>query len=401
MAISRYVTLLSLDEFAESMQISPWLLSQLDPNMLGMTTTYKAWFQSTYQTASTISRDEAAAAILSAEEALALELAYWPAPKDVEAEEVPYPHMYDPRRRSVMYNDAWQLKSVELKWGHVIAPGKRAYTILGGSVPVTTSDRDGDGKLDWFVSDPVATTVTDPNEIVAAFRDADRVDVIEGGEPTWQIRPVKVALSGGNAVVSGPIWLLVKPTFLVRPAPQILDPTDPLNFVTSIKISRSYIDDAQQGLAVYKPHVCDSIAGLCDEQVKTLCLQPKNREQGVVIPHITDTTALTCGCAWRAPDRLQVNYVAGVPLVNGRVEHTYALMISRLAACRLSDRSGTTNTEHEIDYWRGYPSTGKGDRETTMISPATQNNPFGLRRGEIWAWSVVLNLNERRIAGAI
>ncbi len=129
-------------------------------------------------------------------------------------------------------------------------------------------------------------------------------------------------------------------------------------------------------------------------------MKPKDKIQGRVVPAVTDTSALPCDI-WRAPNRLQVNYVSGVERIDGRLPSLYAQLIARMACGRLPDRSGTTNTEAEIDYWRGYPTSGKGDRETLMISPQTQNNPFGLRRCDIWAWGIVMTLNERHLAGAI
>jgi hypothetical protein len=394
------------------MEISPWLFSQIDAGKLGAKTDYKAWYQSQYQTASTMSRDNIANAIAGAEEMLARELEFWAAPKQILSEEHPYPRTFDPEWRNVWAQESFLLKDVKLTYGKVIDVGIETFTEIDPAVPITFTDVDGDGKMDTFTSDPIPSGITDPASIYAFFSPADRIDTVSDDELTWEVRPVRVVISGGNIVISGPIWLVVKPNLQYRPVPVPADPTDVVvSYVSTLKASYRTVDETLQGALIYERPVdwCAPITDYptdpCSQAERSVCYAPRNKAQGIVIPTVTDYTPVDYGFGLLAPTRINVNYVSGVAWQTGfgsrRMDNLFAQMVSRLACTLLADRSGVTNSESQIDYWRGYPSTGKGDRETLMVSPQTANNPFGLRRGAVWAWGLVMELNERHLAGAI
>ncbi len=413
MAISSIPTILSLQEFCEIMEISPWLFNQLDAQKIGAKTDYKAWMQFQHQTAATMSRENIALAISGAEEMLANELDYWPGPKAIVNEYHPYPLPFDATWRNIWATDRWTLKDVKLRYSKIIRPGIETFTELYASTPISFTDADGDGKLDTFTTAALATTVTDPDAFRLFYADADRVELVDGPETTWQIRPIRVELAAGFVTLSGPIWLVVKPNLMFRPVPQPLDPSDPLTFVANVKVSEYTIDDSQQGALIYEqpPNWClpdstDTI-GYCTQAERTVCYYNRNADVGVVTPVVTDSTPVPPGFTALAPTKIRVNYVSGIPLRNnafngrGRLDPLYAQMIARLACTLLADRSGVTNSEAQIDYWRNYPTSGKGDRETLFISQQTANNPFGIRRGAVWAWSMVMQLNENHLSGAI
>ncbi len=113
MAISSIPTILSLQEFCEIMEISPWLFNQLDAQKIGAKTDYKAWMQFQHQTAATMSRENIALAISGAEEMLANELDYWPGPKAIVNEYHPYPLPFDATWRNIWATDRWTLKDVK------------------------------------------------------------------------------------------------------------------------------------------------------------------------------------------------------------------------------------------------------------------------------------------------
>lgn len=398
-------TLLSLEEFRTIMDISPWTFNQMDVSKLGYQGNLKEWYQSEAVTASTISRNAITDAIQGAEEALARELKYWPAPKAIVGEKIKYPSEFDASWLNGWYNERGMLKSVHTQFAYIHKIGLEDITDLEVEAAVAFFDSDGDGINDAFTTAAIPTTVTDPAEIFVTFSDADRVSLIGGGERKWQIRPVKVVISAGFVTVTGPIWLLVRPTFKYRAVPLPLDPTDTAaTFVQRVKVSRLYVDETLPGSLVYEHVPCDgSTADPCDQVELAVCYSPRDKtKKGIVIPTLASGTCIPNYLNGRAPDVAKINYVAGYPRKAGgfaTMDSMHALMVARLATTLLPERAGSSNSETQIDHWRAFP-TGS-DKNTLFASPMMNSNPFGLTNGAIWTWLRVLEMNDRAVAGAI
>ncbi len=398
-------TLLSLEEFRSIMDISPWTFNQLDVSKLGYQGNLKEWYQSEAVTASTISRNAITDAIQGAEEALARELKYWPAPKAIVGEKIKYPHEFDSSWQNGWYNEQGMLKSVHTQFSYIHKVGLETVAEIAAEAAVSFFDSDGDGINDAFTTAAIPTTVIDPTEIFVTFSDADRVSIIDGGERKWQIRPLKVVIALGTVTISGPIWLLVKPTLKYRAVPGPLDPTDTaLTYVQRVKVSKLYIDETLPGSLIYEHVPCDdSTTDPCDQVELEVCYSPRDRtKRGVLIPTLAAGTCIPNYLNGRAPDVAKVNYVAGYPRKVGgftMMDPHHALMVARLATTLLPERAGSSNSETQIDHWRAFP-TGS-DKNTLFASPLMNSNPFGLTNGAIWTWLRVLEMNDSAIAGAI
>jgi hypothetical protein len=409
MAIAQTPTLLSIDQFAEIMGVSPLSINQLDIADLGddSESDCEVWYQWPYQKNQTLTREVLAQAIADAEEMIARELGYWPAPHWLENEKISYPRPSQARYWNIWYNERWKLKSVQTRYGKLIATGVRNYGEIDTDAAVTLSDTDGDGEVDWFSAGPVPTGVTDVAEIGVYFREADRPDSWVADEEAWRIRPIKVTISGGNVTVEGSLWKLVKPVLQIDPIPEALDPTDTANvFVDGIMIQRVYNDTTTQG-TLYLEHVAcyGSQCGLLEVDA---CFGERDREMGYILPEATEADyplgAPDCcsfDCCY-APDFLTVDYYSGYPYRNHndmiRMDHLHAQMVARLAVTLLSDESCVECSETQIDYWR---APILDDHENASVPFADDANPFGHRRGALWTWHRVQEMNAKERVTAI
>lgn len=383
-------THLTLLEWGNIMGINPWDLAQIGEGFPVSNTAQCAhvWFQQSWQQ-DFLSREELAFTISKAEEAVAEELGYWPAQRYFLNEEITYPQGYGE------YID-YSWKSIRLGWKKIQAVGMQDRTYLVDAA-VVLSDKDGDGVNDTFTA-TFATTLTDTSEIGIYFKAADRNN--EPIDETWRIRPVDVAISGGVATVKGFIGLVVVPDLTTIVNPVSLNITTATNFVTQVEAYRVFTSQtvttlaSQQGYAIWENEPCDVLP--CSGTALPICAGIRNADQGYVwadygigIINPIFTTS--------EPDRVFLNYLAGVPYINGRMQREYADIVAHLAVAWLPVGScGCERSDRILSYWRQYPS------ELNPRRPISKNeledNPFGIERGAIYAYKRIQML---RAPGAV
>lgn len=400
MARASVATLLPIDQWAKIAGISPWHINQFGVNLPGdqRLQSPHIFGQFDYQF-DFLSREEVAETILRAEEMIADELRFWPAPRYTVGEELQYPRNF--RRTIYGYGGTprgdW--KAVQLNYCKVISPGIRALTLLG-SPAVSFTDIDGDGLQDTFTA-TLATTITDPNQISVAFAAADRY----GGQPmddTWLIRPVAISISGGIVTVKGHKAMLAVPKNQARldASPDGLDATDTLNFVSAIEIYSDTINGtvvangtANQGQAEWEG---DYTVPPGSVQYLPLAQIARNAEVGLVaIDWLLN--GQQCPPQPREPDRVVVNYLSGVPFqTGGSMQRLYAEAVAFLTMGLLAaGRAGDERSARIIDFWNKLPNHGDSGRP--MTAKEINECPFGESRGALWAWKRIKN---RRVLGA-
>lgn len=392
MARAETVTLLSIDEWAQIMGISPWEINQIGAGFPVAKTSQcdRVFFEYAWQR-DYLSREELRQAIAEAEYLLAEQLGYWPAPKYVFDEHVSYPRPHERAQygRGATWRGNW--KAVQLRWGKFIGGGSFTRTSIGDTVNLVLSDPDGDGVNELFTCS-IATTATDPDEIGVYFRAADRLNNAIGEQ--WRIRPVSVSISGGIATVTGHSALLVQPSLTTGVDPQTLDVAAAATYVEQVSVYRVYRDttntDANpaQGVAVWDvPEDCTTPD--CQIQVKSVCLQERLSETGQVYASYGAQSGWPY--SWEA-DRLQVNYLAGERLVNNRMESEHARIVAHLATALLErEKCGCDRSNRIIDHWRRM--VGRGDDKRQFTQAEIDSNPFGEPRvGALWAWKRVNSL---------
>lgn len=389
MARASIETLLPIATWGKLMGINPYELDQIGKGFPKDNTAQceHVFFQYSWQQ-NFLSREEVAKCIRMAEERIAEELGYYPAPKYITGEAMPYPQLYNREMRGNGYNSRGKLKAVELNWKKVLGGGILARSDIDLTAAVTLSDTDGDGVNDTFtVTAP--TTITDPNQIGVYFKDIDRNS--EPIDETWRIRPVRITIASGIVTIKGHCALLVVPDLTLRTNAAVLDVTDAATYVTEVEVHRVYTDDltitSSQGSAIWEV-ACDTPP--CNVELSALCIGPRQPENGFVW---VDYNPEGCNCSGE-PDRVSINYLAGEPLVNGQMSQTMANIVAHLTTALLPvEKCGCERADRIIAYWRAIsPASGEGLRPS--LTGDLSANPFGPQRGAVFAWQEVMRLRK-------
>lgn len=401
MRVSTY-TGLTLFEWAEIMGISPWEMAQIGTGFTKPSSRQcdHVFFQFPWQR-NAICREEIGRAIQRAENDLANYLGYWPSPRFFANEAVVYPR---PAQRYLFGGGGtprFMLKAIPLKWGYVQGGGILARTLIGTAAVVMT-DPDGDGASELFTVTQ-ATTITDPDEIAVYFVPTDRNNVPV--DETWRIRPVQVSISGGNAVITGHPAQLVLPNKTTTADPQILDVTGTI-YATNVEVYRVFRDTTysttspNQGRAEWE--VIPGNAPPAGVAYVPVTIGARDAELGKVVVDYT-LAGTQVPPQDREPDRLMLNYQAGIPLYNGRVNEVYAKLVAILAASYLTVGTCACERSQQIIHsYRAIPSEDLTGRQLTRMLTWNEidKSPFGPTNGglEVWRRAFYLRNGQAGIA---
>lgn len=396
---SQYDTLLSLFEWGSQMGIDPYELAQVGTGFPAQTQPACAstFMQYSWQQ-NFLSRDEVALSIQKAENLIANYLGYYPAPKYFYQEKHLYPRPVERYLYGAGTTKRWQWKPVALNWTKVQNLGLFKRTLINGAGAVIYSDPDGDGVTDLFTV-TVPTTVTDPTQIAVYYTLADRLNA--DIDETWRIRPVNVAITGGNAVITGHQSLCVKPSLEVGYGAQPLDVTTAANFITSMEVYQVYTDtsstvaDPAEGVAHWEPFPNDCSIGPCSAEEWPICANGIDATMGMVgVDYLI--AGQNSPSQNREPDLLFVNYLAGVPRQpNGRMDAQMADIVAHLATSLLPvDKCGCERSQYIVHWWRSFPGDGTG--ETRPIAPEEIDQPFGQTMGGLYAWRALQYLRSQQ-----
>jgi hypothetical protein len=93
------------------------------------------------------------------------------------------------------------------------------------------------------------------------------------------------------------------------------------------------------------------------------------------------------------PDRAVIRTLAGYPLAaNGQMDPFWQTVIARFAAAELARPiCGCDDANRELYRWQFdlARTSGAGDEAYGAISQDDLNNPYGTRRGHVFAWRAV------------
>ena len=410
--------LLPLEDWRRIIGYSPYHFWQLaDTTIAPVTSACNTLVREhSWQDVNAPGRRQICEAIESAEGRLRDYLGYYPAPKFL-IDTIPWPKFYDKSLvRRMDFDPSGHWISGKLPNGQVIAVGLEAYVLLGTPL-VAYSDQDGDGLNDTFTL-TVATTITDITQIGVYFQAADRLDG-EAVSERWRISPVKITLTGGTATIVGRSWLLVPPVKYEGYLGSAIDPTNSANFVANVEVYRHWSDPAgtdittSQGViywetapchgwwcgcsnccATYNPANSSSDPAAYGAAVARVGI--RNAEVGIIMPaeavwnSSVGTFSNIPWDIWREPDRVLVRYQAGKPLgSDGDVDRRWQTIIARMACAELAGRiCACDNANRELYRWQFdlARSSGAGDEGYGMTTKEVLNNPFGTRRGHVYAW---------------
>lgn len=390
MARASTPTLLSLGEFGDIMGIDPYHLNQIEH---GQTAGCKdVFFQYPWQK-DWLSRESMAEGIAQAEFALASSLGFWFAPTCTVNEVVQYPRPFNRTMFGYAGTPRGMWKAVQLAFKKIIGPGLCVRASVSLAVAVTYNAPTGTIQDGFTLTVPAVdangVTITDPDEIGIYFAAADRIGDVD---ETWRIRPVNVTLSGGNATITGKKPDLAKPKLQMESTVPDQPLTDVAGtYVTTVDVYRNYRDDRatadnpSQGTAIWESGNCPPD---CTVETTEVCLGLRNAEMGLVYAQLPN-----CWAQNREPDRLHVNYVSGIPRVNGRMDKQYAQIVAALACTFFpSEKCGCEWVDRIIAYWREIPPADPSKPGARQVfKDEIMDNPWGASRGARRAWDFIQN----------
>lgn len=393
MARASTYSLLSIDEWAQILGISPFEINQFQYPGTKSAQCNDVLYQFAWQK-DHLSREEIGQAIADAERMIADELLYWPAPHYEIAEPVTYPRPYQRELFGYAGTPRGEWKSASARWHRILSGGLLNRTSIGtiSGADLVKLDEDADGVFETFtatITDAAIGTITDASELALYFELADR-----HGEPldeTWRIRPVRVTIVGNTATFRGHRTLLSTPTAEFAVNAQAKDAKVDTNYVTSVECWRTFTDTSStaalpyQGVAEWK--TIPGCADDCTFAINPICINQQKYEQGEFFADLGNA------CDWpfpdREPDRLAINYVSGVPLVNGRMDRFYAEIVAKLSVSLLAnEKCGCERTNRIIDKLRA-PVLKFQDKSADATSFAESENAFPMTYGAQWAYARV------------
>lgn len=407
------MSILSLEQWRENIQYNPWHFWGLGgpsaPVNSSCNTLVKKY---NWQSADAAGRQGIQEAIDVAESRLINLMRYAPGPHfKVETHAWPrYPNNMVERRGYAGADSRWV--TIQLEEGKVIQAGVETRTLIDDNLAVIFSDEDADGLNETFtVTFP--TTVTDVTQIELQFSAVDRLDG-EGASDAWAIKPTKTTIAGGTATVKGRSWLLVRPLLYEGFTPAGLDAVSPNNYVTTLDAYRHYCDPTGSAVATaqgkliwesrpwpwwsfYDPNTSTDPAAVAYAIAR---VGMRDAELGIVDvgKSVYDQQNGTwTGVDWRyerPPDRVEIRYYAGVPLqANGKLEARMGRLTAILAMAELSSRICACDTANrELYRWQfDLAHTGASQEQFQAVSPDDLTNPWGTRRGQVYAYRELLN----------
>lgn len=394
-------TLLTLWEWSQIIGLNPFFVAQIknDVPERGNFLNVKCdnvLFQNAFQAYDFLSREEIADSIAQAEQLVSDILGYWPSPRYMVDEPHQYPRHFNRQYpyRYGMRASSGQYKSTQTKYGKIQVMGIESLTLIG-DFPVVLSDETASGIDDTFTVTAAVPAGTTAAAIAAFFIEADRLNLSLAES---EIKPLNVSITGNVATITGHVSLLVLPILQLAVAPPDLSALDTAIYAAEIAIYSRATDITDTGsLRWINISPCEQPP--CEVDIQTACFGIQDAELGFVypLPAEWDTTAeqfnlhYPC-CVGRDPDKLTVNYLAGMARQsNGRMDAKHAKIIALLATSLLPNRTcGCDRANQRLHYYRSLPT----DEKSNLLMPREVMEEAGenlgnMGRGAVESWMLM------------
>lgn len=340
-------------------------------------------------------REDLAWTIATAEQMIADELGFWPAPKWFVNEE---------HRLNRIRSDWWNAE-IATKWKYVQQFGTQALTLVEANAPVTYEDRDHDqyGREETAViGDPAAlyhyisSLCTDPCDVKLFFREED--GAWDTADPRWEIRPVRADVDGTALTVIAESCMFVRPELWAVPEQPDGDwivPFDVNNLVDAVDV---YCEGVNLNLPITLYWECTCSTQPCSCCTQGACAFVTDWERGFFAPRAATGANVYAAPTYnnQVPVKLKVSYLAGYPLdertcrMDARLERAVVKLTNVLLPeppCGFCDAA-------EI-LW-------KRDRQPIdPLTPEAASMPWDLySQGALEAWRIIKRLS-RTTGGSI
>lgn len=403
-------TLLSIAEWARILGVSPLHIQQVyvPSQVTSVDQCGSPAMQFAWQSNGRIGREDIATAIATAEQMFRAYTGFSPLPDWYVNEYNLHDQLNQPELVPwATYAVGGRPRTVTLGSGYFIGGGQRATLVISAGEVITYSDPNGDGYSELATIGPVATSVTDPNQI-AVFMAASDTHLAAGAQQA-EIRPINVNISGGFVTITFARELAVKPDLVTALEPSAVLGTNANNFVTTADIYQRYTDPTTSVLMGWLPFpTCnwcgDSSCSSCGEFIDYGCLLQRNERSSVVTftPATYDPDAGTWTedgwSDWRAPDFVRAWYRAGWrdesqarPYYD--MDPLWARAITYLSVSLL-DRPfcGCDSVSEIISRWQTDLALSQSNDAGSTSWATTEmilDCPWGTRQGAVWAWNQV------------
>ena len=408
---SRETNLMSISQFAElammdKFHVAGWCIVPESKCDCAKNTHPEDMFQNKW-----LSRREISQAIMRAEQMIADELGYWTAPKTITNEKHGYPRMDWGRsykqtvglsRNTMVTRDGKDYKSITTDWGYIQGVGTIVETQLNDTIDV---EMDETCSI-FTASITLPDTPTGLEEYHVFFHEDDRY--LSEPKEQWELRDLTFTVDGTTLNITGGAYLLMQPSKRMGRKWECLELTDQ-NIVDKLEVWEFNLDITQHGSLQWGKRPCVSPTGCNDVEIKDACFVRDDTETYPILrpsPRSYNETTLVWDSydVTTAPDYVVVNYVAGVPLVNGKVDNRYAVPTFLLAASLLegdvpecgctgvTDRLKKYNSIEtirmkELDFDQSVAYSDK-----VLATKNHLNSRWGGRYGAVQAWQQIQSI---------
>lgn len=404
--VDRTAPLVSLEEFRRAFNFHPWHFWQLANGTVPVMSACETLvMQYAWQHADATGRDDITTGLMQAEARLKEQLGFAVRPQ-YESSEIQYPMFFDLSEQYLAGVDAlgrWMGFTAPYAWVKTV--GLESRTLLA-TPAITYSDADGDLLEDTFTITATVPTGTTADQIAVYVPEAERFDSTPVSE-RWRIRPVRVSVSGTTATIRGAKWLCVRPLLYERASQNQIDPSNnAANMLATLDVYRYAADTTQQGRIFWETlpgSGCCSDAttdpsGYGESPARFIV---RDTRRGFIAGESAEYSAdaeayiaTEWPYCWQ-PQKIEVNYRAG-----WHIDDRLMLATCRLAAAEMG-RPICACREANREYMRwqaDLAGTSEEAQDTENLSFEDLNNPFGTRRGQLYAWRVVQELRQVRDA---
>lgn len=381
-------TLLSLSRYAQIMQISmPHFWQMAGPKAPQRSGCDDIWDET--------ARDALAWAIMQAEELIAIELGFWPAPKFITEEEIAF-------GLTGVRSDDWRNAEIKTKWGYVSAYGTETLTLVQADAVIQYQDLDNDphgreetARIGTALYGDLGACAR-ACDVAIFFRVADGAD--DAADNRWEIRPIKVDIDGSTMRITADSAMFIRPGLRSLTKADCIGPTDgPTDWIYNFDLGNlvSAVDvycrtvNTQTPVTLRWDGVCGCTSGVCDHNTQCGCAYPTDMKRGFFAPRPATwngTSNLnTSPTYWMPPESVLVDYRAGYPLdskscqINSNLERAIVKLTNVLLQeppCGFCDAA-------EVRW--------KSDRKTIdPLTPEAASMPWDLyAQGALEAWRIV------------
>lgn len=312
MARSDSITLLPLDRWAQLMQVPLTHFNQLN-GLKAPVTCDDVWDQD--------SRDMLAWNMQLAEEMIAQELGFWPAPKFIVNER----HLFG----QTGVRADWGNAEIKTDYGYVECYGTEQLTLVQADATVEYMDLDNDplGREETAeIGNAIYADLpacAEECQVAVFFRVADGAK--DAADAAWEIRPLTVDIDGSTMRIRAESSLFVRPSLWDLTAMDCNGSDEPnkykwefqtANLVSQVDVYCRTINQ-QSPVTLLWDGVCDC-TGICQHKTQTACAYPIDLKRGFFAPRPSSwngTTNIDAAPTYSIPpESIKVSYRSGYPL---------------------------------------------------------------------------------------